>query len=49
MAFSSIFCLFYGEDDSSTGGRVYPVMLLTYLLILQEYVLWTVKSFAEIE
>jgi ABC-type multidrug transport system fused ATPase/permease subunit len=49
MAFSSVFCLFYGEDDSSPSGRVYPVMLLTYVLILQDYILWTLKCFAEIE
>ena len=49
MSFSSVFCLFYGEDDSSTSGRVYPVMLLTYVLLLQEYVLWTIKCYAEIE
>ncbi len=24
-------------------------MLLTYMLLLQEYVLWTVKCFAELE
>lgn len=45
LAFASVFCILYPSD----GNKVYPVMLLTYMLMLQELVLWTVRCFTEIE
>jgi ATP-binding cassette subfamily C (CFTR/MRP) protein 1 len=45
LTFGSIFCIFYPSD----GNKVFPVMLLTYMLLLQELVLWTVRCFTEIE
>ncbi len=45
LAFSATFSVLY----PSSSNTVYPVLLLTYMLLLQEYVLWTVKCFAELE
>jgi hypothetical protein len=45
LAFSTVFCAVYRE----TGNPVFLSMLLTYILMLNDFALWTVKCFAMIE
>jgi len=48
IAISSVslsFCLLYPSD----GNKVFPVMLLSYILTLQEFVLCTLRYIAKIE
>jgi len=48
-AIASIFCIFYSASAETEEDKVFPVMLLTYMLLLQEFVLWSVRCFTWIE
>lgn len=45
LAFSSAFCIIY----RNSVNEVLLAMLLTYILLLQDYILWTVKCVSMIE
>ena len=39
----------YSARAETEEDKVFPVMLLTYMLLLQEFVLWSVRCFTWIE
>jgi hypothetical protein len=47
LAFSTVFCVVY--RDSAGENKVFYAMLLNYILLLQDFILWSVKCFAVVE
>jgi ATP-binding cassette subfamily C (CFTR/MRP) protein 1 len=45
LTFSTFFCVLTRDS----GNKVFFALLLTYILILNDYILWTVKCFASVE
>lgn len=45
LAFSTFFCVI----NHKNGNKVFLALLLTYILMLQDFILWTVKCFATVE
>ena len=45
LAFSTFFCVLH----HSSGNKVFYAMLLSQILLLQDFILWTVKCFAIVE
>jgi len=45
LAFSTLFCVFYRSQDN----QVFVALLFSYILLLNDFVLWTANSFAFVE
>lgn len=45
LSFATIFCVMYRTE----GNQVFLALLFTYILLLQDFVLWTIKCFASVE
>ncbi len=48
-AVTSTFCIIYSSQAETKEERVFTMMLLTYMLLLQEFALWSVRYFTWIE
>jgi ATP-binding cassette, subfamily C (CFTR/MRP), member 1 len=45
LSFSTFFCVL----TKDSGNKVFFALLLTYILMLNDFILWTVKCFASVE
>ncbi len=45
LSFSTFFCVL----NHQSGNKVFFALLLSYILLLQDFILWTVKCFASVE
>lgn len=45
LAFSTVFCVVYKDS----GDKVFLAMMLTYILLMQDFILWSVKCWAFVE